>query len=238
MLENVSHPFVRPNVLDIKLGTVLYEAGASEEKRKRMEETARNTTSLETGVRLTGFQVWNAAKKEYEVTPKSYGKSIKPAQLAEGTAKFFANAEANPSGPGVRKDLLIPIVKGVLDELQEVREALASTEMRMVGGSVLVVWEGDEVALEAALDKKFDAQVDGDRINSDITSPASDGASGGGVSSEQGVGRRVGPPYVVRLIDFAHTHATPGLGPDEGVLKGVDTAVSLLRGRLVELGHE
>lgn len=57
VLENVSHPFVRPNVLDIKLGTVLYEASASEEKRKRMEETARNTTSLETGVRLTGFQV-------------------------------------------------------------------------------------------------------------------------------------------------------------------------------------
>lgn len=57
MLENVSHPFVRPNVLDVKLGTVLYEATASEEKRKRMEEQARNTTTLETGVRLTGFQV-------------------------------------------------------------------------------------------------------------------------------------------------------------------------------------
>ena len=57
MLENVSHAFARPNILDIKLGTVLYDASATPEKRARMEDTARKTTSLETGVRLTGFQV-------------------------------------------------------------------------------------------------------------------------------------------------------------------------------------
>ena len=49
--------FVKPNILDIKLGTVLYDDGASAEKRARMEKTARETTSLATGVRLTGFQV-------------------------------------------------------------------------------------------------------------------------------------------------------------------------------------
>ena len=43
--------------MDIKLGTVLYERTASPEKRARMEKTARETTSLETGIRLTGFQV-------------------------------------------------------------------------------------------------------------------------------------------------------------------------------------
>ena len=57
MLENLSHAFAKPNILDIKLGTVLYDDAASPEKRARMEKTARETTSLETGVRLTGFQV-------------------------------------------------------------------------------------------------------------------------------------------------------------------------------------
>jgi 1D-myo-inositol-tetrakisphosphate 5-kinase/inositol-polyphosphate multikinase len=57
VLENVSYPFFRPNILDIKLGTVLYGDDASPEKVARMIETARKTTSLETGVRLTGFQV-------------------------------------------------------------------------------------------------------------------------------------------------------------------------------------
>ena len=44
--------------------------------------------------------------------------------------------------------------------------------------------------------------------------------------------KRVGPPYLVKLIDFAHTKIVPGIGPDEGVLKGVDTVLSLLDGRI------
>lgn len=57
VLENLSHKFLKPNVLDIKLGTVLYDVDASEEKRARMLKTAKATTSFETGVRLTGFSV-------------------------------------------------------------------------------------------------------------------------------------------------------------------------------------
>jgi 1D-myo-inositol-tetrakisphosphate 5-kinase/inositol-polyphosphate multikinase len=57
VLENLTHPFLKPNILDIKLGTILYDEAASPEKIARMVETARETTSLETGIRLTGFQV-------------------------------------------------------------------------------------------------------------------------------------------------------------------------------------
>lgn len=57
VLENLSHSFLKPNILDIKLGTVLYDETASPEKVARMVETAKNTTSFEAGVRLTGFQV-------------------------------------------------------------------------------------------------------------------------------------------------------------------------------------
>ena len=33
VLENLSHTFAKPNILDVKLGTVLYDDGASAEKR-------------------------------------------------------------------------------------------------------------------------------------------------------------------------------------------------------------
>jgi len=56
-LENLSHTFKKPNILDIKLGTVLYDESASPEKVERMIKTSKETTSFETGVRLTGFQV-------------------------------------------------------------------------------------------------------------------------------------------------------------------------------------
>ena len=57
MLENISASFVKPNTLDLKLGTVLYDEDASPEKKKHLDEVAHRTTSAETGLRLTGFQV-------------------------------------------------------------------------------------------------------------------------------------------------------------------------------------
>lgn len=57
VLENLANIFLKPNILDIKLGTRLYDDEASEEKRARMEKAAAATTSLTTGIRLTGFQV-------------------------------------------------------------------------------------------------------------------------------------------------------------------------------------
>ena len=57
VLENLTHSFSKPNILDIKLGTVLYDESAPADKRARMEKTARETTSGEVGIRLTGFQV-------------------------------------------------------------------------------------------------------------------------------------------------------------------------------------
>lgn len=56
VLESLTWRFLRPNVLDIKLGTQLYDEDATEEKKLRMIETAKATTSYETGVRLTGMQ--------------------------------------------------------------------------------------------------------------------------------------------------------------------------------------
>ena len=57
VLENITNAFSKPATLDIKLGTVLYDDSATPEKREQMIKAAASTTSLETGVRLTGFQV-------------------------------------------------------------------------------------------------------------------------------------------------------------------------------------
>ena len=57
VLENVSNPFTIPNVVDIKLGTILYDDDATPEKRERKIQYAKNTTTFETGVRFTGWQV-------------------------------------------------------------------------------------------------------------------------------------------------------------------------------------
>lgn len=57
ILENLTHPFEKANVLDVKLGTQLWDEDSSDEKRRRMDQVAMDTTSGKMGLRLTGFQV-------------------------------------------------------------------------------------------------------------------------------------------------------------------------------------
>lgn len=57
VLQNLSYAFTKPNIMDAKLGTVLYEPGATEEKKAKMKKQARETTIGSTGLRLTGCQV-------------------------------------------------------------------------------------------------------------------------------------------------------------------------------------
>jgi hypothetical protein len=56
--ENLFHRPLKPNILEIKLGTTSYDSGASEMEKTRMLQTTKATTSFEAGVRrLMRFQV-------------------------------------------------------------------------------------------------------------------------------------------------------------------------------------
>ncbi|ODO11211.1 hypothetical protein I350_01815 [Cryptococcus amylolentus CBS 6273] len=89
VLENLSYAYTRPNIMDAKLGTVLFGPDANDEKRKRMDKQARETTTHETGLRLTGCQTWHAPTGSYISTPKSFGKTITASQLPSGMVRFF-----------------------------------------------------------------------------------------------------------------------------------------------------
>jgi 1D-myo-inositol-tetrakisphosphate 5-kinase/inositol-polyphosphate multikinase len=57
VLENLEWGFRRPSVLDIKLGKVLTDEKASEEKRLRLEKVSMGTTSWDNHIRLAGMRV-------------------------------------------------------------------------------------------------------------------------------------------------------------------------------------
>ncbi|GLB35601.1 putative inositol phosphokinase (IPK) family protein [Lyophyllum shimeji] len=233
VLENISHPFLKPNILDIKLGTALYDEDAPPAKVERMIETAKNTTSSETGIRLTGFQVYNNTTSEPVITPKSYGKSIKPADLPNGIARFFPVGAMPPKEGGEAPDgvspsglpltTLLPLLRGIREDIEEIREVCAELEMRMVGASLLIVYEADWERAEAGL--KY-LEQDSDEESEDEEEEDEEG---------DGQKKRPGPPYIVKLIDFAHTRLKPGQGADEGVLLGMDTVLKLIDGRIAQL---
>lgn len=60
VLQNLTTPFLHPCIMDIKLGTVLYDAtdpSLTAAKRVKMEEKMRVRSSTKTGMAITGFQV-------------------------------------------------------------------------------------------------------------------------------------------------------------------------------------
>ena len=185
---------------------------------------------------LTCAQVYDVATNKAVHTPKSYGKSIKPADLPDGMARFFplapdtppapvtdADAEVPAVGTGLPAAILLPLLESLREDVVEIREALAEVHMRMVGGSLLIIYEADWERAREGL-KWLEEEDDEDEEEEDEEE-----------SDDEEGKQRVGPPYLIKLIDFAHTKIVPGSGPDAGVLKGVDTVLQLIDGRIEQI---
>jgi 1D-myo-inositol-tetrakisphosphate 5-kinase/inositol-polyphosphate multikinase len=84
-------------------------------------------------------------------------------------------------------------------------------EIRMVGGSLFIIYEADWAIAEDGLQRLWlDEGNEGEDEHEDEDDDKED---------------RPGPPFVVKIIDFAHTRIAP---PDEGALLGFDTVLRLL----------
>ncbi|KAG0696989.1 hypothetical protein DFH29DRAFT_948659 [Suillus ampliporus] len=253
VLENLSHGFVKPCILDVKLGTILYDDDASPEKKVRMIKVAHDTTSGETGVRLTGFQVYSNGSPEPILTPKSYGKSIKKEQLLDGIEMFFpvssapyltapnplesSGSEVSKPHPGLPPILLHRVLTTLEADLEELKTTISNIEMRMVGGSILIVYEGDWERASNAIsapsgtarteeDEDEEVEVEIDENGQIVLESIPDETT-----EEEEEEERQAPLCSLSLIDFAHTRLTDGAGADEGVLKGIQTMIDLVRQR-------
>ncbi|GBE82832.1 hypothetical protein SCP_0412190 [Sparassis crispa] len=249
------------------------------------------------------------------VTPKSYGKSIRPSDLQYGIARFFplspcsspptavssestsrtsspsvsrsasdltatsstglssaSTLNLNPEpeevtsstastargigtqvGTGLPPDILLPVLQAIRRNVAEIRAALARMEVRMVGGSLLVVYEADWPRARAGLrileemaarpahgemtveEVEMEDDSEGEEEEEEGDEDDDDEDDDDDDDDDDSRPKPIGPPYVVKLIDFAHTRIVPGRGPDEGVLLGLETVLSLLDGRIDEI---
>jgi inositol-polyphosphate multikinase len=145
---------------------------------------------------------------------------------------------------GLPDTLLVPILMSIRKSIQELRDVLSSIELRMVGSSLLIVYEGDwdraetgvqwlakqPASMSSGEDGGEEEEMDED---TEVEGWEEDEESEEEDSSDEGL--EMERPCVVRLIDFAHTRLKPGEGPDVGLLKGFDTLLSLLDGRIASL---
>lgn len=229
VLENLTRGYKHANVLDIKLGKQLWDDDASEEKKQRMMEAAKSSTSGETGVRLTAWQVWNNAKGEFIKVDKKFGKTVKSNELYLGLRCFFgvssemeaakithlAGKEVPASAPLSEKSIERILHDGVLPAIKEIIDIVKKLEWRVRGSSLLIVYEGDEAELKKINAKS--ALVAGRALtDTDQIVDTKDLSSAKVATTSRLVD--------VRLIDFAHASFGGEKGADEGYLAGLETA--------------
>ncbi|KAG5460726.1 MAG: hypothetical protein BJ554DRAFT_7187 [Olpidium bornovanus] len=205
ILENLLQGFRKPSVMDVKLGTQLYDEFCSEEKKERMREAARITTSLTLGLRITGMKVkrayvvYDPSKSGYTVYDKSFGKGLTADNLHFGFSRYMEPA-------ALRSSAYMRLVARVfLDRLVELHSVMLLKEFRMYASSVLFVFEGDPSPEHVSA-----AENDWD-------------------TSREGLAQIVA---LLKMIDFAHSYHKPGEGPDEGHLLGLSNAIKQFRNLL------
>ncbi|KAH6856241.1 inositol polyphosphate kinase-domain-containing protein [Chaetomium sp. MPI-CAGE-AT-0009] len=156
VLQNSTHGFKKPNILDAKLGQRLWANDAPMEKRKRFDEISRLTTHASHGFRISGMRVYKGSDKpeelnadDFYVYTKDYGRfDVNKDNVVQALANFIFNERA-----GIDRDLGRAVAQAFLEDLKQVEEVLASSETRMYSSSLLFTFEGDGEALRAAIEE-------------------------------------------------------------------------------------
>ncbi|KAH7355171.1 putative inositol polyphosphate multikinase [Rhexocercosporidium sp. MPI-PUGE-AT-0058] len=219
VLENAAHGFVKPNILDVKLGVRLWADDAKEEKRIRFNKVSAETTHKDLGFRIAGMRVWHGKgakgpdidKEGFKIYDKNYGRvSVNTSNIEEAFRNFIFSPDA-----GVDEELGKLVSQAFLADVKRIQAVLEGQESRMFSASLLFVFEGDGVALRAAMEQASRSPptlVNGDGENSE----------------DDDDGPTEPKIYAVKVIDFAHAEWTPGRGPDENSLTGVRSVARIL----------
>ncbi|KAF2873436.1 inositol polyphosphate kinase-domain-containing protein [Massariosphaeria phaeospora] len=218
VLENITHGFKRPNVLDLKLGAQLWDEHSKPEKRARLDEVSAATTSGSLGFRIAGMRTWKgdgAPEVEgdlkqyiekidadgYCVYNKMYGRKFSAQDVIEGFEAYVLPQTKSLAELERAREILAFF----LGEVKDIQEVFEKKESRMYGASILLVYEGDidEYAKTKKILRSAEPAEDEDE---DLPQLA-----------------------VVKMIDFAHTTWQPGQGPDENAIRGMRSSAKILK---------
>lgn len=222
VLENLLYGYLRPNIIDIKLGRKLWDEMANEDKKSRLQKVSDSTTSGSLGFRVCGMSMetndklhdidekyYEAKLDNYVTINKFYGRDLSADNVISAFELFFAG---HGSLSSEQKSLL---VDAFLKRLQLFYNTILSEEIRMISSSLLFIYEGDATRWK-------ELSNDNELIPSHFEE---DSDSCDESSSEELDKHKRKVLSQMALIDFAHTKITPNSGIDEDVADGVENLI-------------
>lgn len=246
-LEDAALGFQRPNIMDVKLGRRLWADDAPLEKKRRFDKISAETTHHDLGFRIAGMRVYKGSDdaaelddEDYRIYDKDYGRrEVTKENVVDAFRKFLYNTSA-----GIDDDYARAVADAFRRDLEHVRDVLEAEETRMYSSSLLFIFEGDSDALKAAIDERS-----GSTRNSVEDKKPEYNVPGRSTSRiDSGIGLDEDGEFVVmsdddvddetddepkiwnlKLIDFAHAKWTPGQGPDENILLGVRSLITIFK---------
>ncbi|CAK7895159.1 inositol polyphosphate multikinase [[Candida] anglica] len=238
VLQNLYYGYYKPSILDIKLGSILYDETASQEKKDRLQKVAESTTSGSLGFRICGMKVYHSSidspkpsinippiyagiEESINVVPdiesqsvylefdKFYGRSLDHTNIKQGILLFFQSK--------LHSKLTLKLIENFLKRLQVLYNCVLESGARMIGSSLLFVFENDSIrwsTVEENLDRydEFDPLLRDDFF-ADQDSDDEDEYSA--------------PLSSLNIIDFAHSKYVKDKSHDESVCQGLENLIKV-----------
>ncbi|XP_038599303.1 inositol polyphosphate multikinase [Tachyglossus aculeatus] len=130
-LEDVTHTFNRPCIMDVKIGRKSYDPYASSEKIQ--QQVSKYPLMEEIGFLVLGMRVYHAHSDSYETHNQHYGRSLTKETIKDGVSRFFHN------GYCLRRDAVAASIRKIEKILQWFEK---QKQLHFYASSLLFVYEG------------------------------------------------------------------------------------------------
>lgn len=249
VLENLLCGYKNPNILDIKLGSTLYDFNASASKIERMNHVSQTTTSGPFGMRICGMKMKKFAHVDYSVLDSSFfditsnrssncdylsinkllGRSQSNLdQVSEVLCLFFNNHSAGDEWTAL-------LLNNFLQRITLLIETIENNPLKLISSSVLLIMETDEQRLrnnsldDVLIDNDFDVLSYIEECGENNGSLIIDEET----YSKESLLKQLSLSKL-KLIDFGHAEIklenTPfNPSPDQNTLKGLYSLNTVLK---------
>jgi len=150
LLQNLTAPYRKPNIIDIKMGTQTYEPTAP--YNKQLKEISKYPRQKEFGFRIVGMGV-HQPSGEYKYWDKNYGVSLTTIDEVTNALSTFFRCNDNEAvvvanekrgGNPQYSDNTLSVV---IDKLNQIKDwfEVDNPSLAFYASSILIVYEGDYI---------------------------------------------------------------------------------------------